>query len=73
MGSLGFGEILLIGIVALLAFGGERLPEAARRAGRAAKQLRDVVDSARREIVDAVEDRGSRPVDPPDPPSPPLA
>ncbi|MEN8040812.1 MAG: twin-arginine translocase TatA/TatE family subunit [Actinomycetota bacterium] len=52
MGSVGFGEIALIAIVALLVFGPERLPELSRKAGElmtkareATKTFTDALDS----------------------------
>jgi len=32
--EVGFGELLLVGVIALLVLGPERLPQAARTAGR---------------------------------------
>jgi Tat protein translocase TatB subunit len=40
MGSLGAPEILVILVVALLVLGPNRLPEAARQAGRALAEVR---------------------------------
>lgn len=52
MGSLGFGELLFIGVVVLIVFGPKRLPEIARRAGElmakaraATKELTDSLDA----------------------------
>ena len=52
LGSIGFGELLLIGLVALIVFGPRRLPEIARRAGdlmakarTATKELTDSIDA----------------------------
>lgn len=52
MGSLGFGELLFIGVVALIVFGPKRLPEIARRAGElmarartATKELTESIDA----------------------------
>lgn len=40
MGNLGFAELLLVAVVALLVFGPERLPGLARDAGRALARFR---------------------------------
>jgi sec-independent protein translocase protein TatB len=40
MGNLGFQEILLIAVLALIVFGPERLPELARNAGKALARFR---------------------------------
>jgi sec-independent protein translocase protein TatB len=39
-GDLGFGELLVVAVVALFVFGPERLPSAAADAGRALRSLR---------------------------------
>lgn len=51
LGSVGFGELLLIGIVALIVFGPQRLPEIARKAGQLMAQAR----RATREFTDALD------------------
>jgi len=48
--GFGFGEILLILVVALLVLGPKKLPEAARSIGRASAQLRRTVDEFHREV-----------------------
>lgn len=40
MGNLGFAELLVIAVVALLVFGPDRLPEMARQAGKALARFR---------------------------------
>lgn len=62
------GELLLILMLALIVLGPERLPDAARKIGRAVGQLRDLSGSFQREIRDAFEETtgpivkpGSRP------------
>ena len=40
MGNLGFPEMLVIAVIALLVFGPERLPELARNAGKAIAKFR---------------------------------
>lgn len=54
MFDVGFGELLLVGVVALLVLGPERLPGAARTAGKMLAKLRqgwtDVRDEVEREM-----------------------
>jgi sec-independent protein translocase protein TatB len=45
MGSVGFGEIALIAIVALLVFGPDRLPELSRKAGELLTKAREMTRS----------------------------
>jgi Tat protein translocase TatB subunit len=51
MGSVGFGEIALIAIVALLVFGPDRLPELSRKAGELMTKARE----ATRSFTDALD------------------
>lgn len=50
MGNLGYGEILVILVVALIIFGPNKIPEFARQCGRAVnmfkKGMRDGLDEA---------------------------
>jgi sec-independent protein translocase protein TatB len=51
MFGLGFSEILLILVVALLVFGPKRLPEIAQSLGRALGEFRRTLDDVKREMV----------------------
>ncbi len=51
LGSVGFGELLLIAIIALVVFGPHRLPEIARRVGKLMAQAR----KATQELTDALD------------------
>ena len=42
MGSLGFGEILVIVFVALIVFGPQRLPEITKKAGQMVAKAREM-------------------------------
>jgi sec-independent protein translocase protein TatA len=44
MGNLGWGEILAIGVIALLLFGPSRLPEMGKAAGDAINQFKKAVN-----------------------------
>ncbi len=50
MFDIGIWELTIIGVVALLVIGPERLPEASRSAGRWAGKIRRTVSSLRAEI-----------------------
>jgi sec-independent protein translocase protein TatB len=55
MFDIGFGEMLLIGIVGLVVVGPERLPRYAAQAARFIRQFRQQIADARTTIVDAAE------------------
>jgi sec-independent protein translocase protein TatB len=52
MFDIGLGEILVLGVLALLIFGPEQLPKVAAQAGRMVRQLRETAGSARRELTE---------------------
>jgi len=66
--NLGTGELLVIAVIALVVLGPERLPGAARQAGRALAELRKISNGFQREMQDAM-----REVTPTLPPLPPEA
>lgn len=55
MFDFGLGELILVGIVALIVLGPERLPEAARTAGRLIGRLQRFVGSVKQEFDTQVE------------------
>jgi len=61
LGNLSGGEILLLLIIALLAFGAERLPEAGRTVGKGLREFRRALNQAR----DEIERPGEAPAAPP--------
>lgn len=52
MMDVGWGEILLLAVVALLIFGPNKLPKAAADAGRMVRKMREMAQSAQKEISD---------------------
>ena len=50
MMGIGFAEMMVIGVIALLVFGPDRLPDFARQAGRMIRQVRGLAHSARDDI-----------------------
>lgn len=50
MPSLGFGEILVIALIALIVFGPKRLPEIGRTVGKSLREFRRATSDLRSEI-----------------------
>jgi sec-independent protein translocase protein TatA len=58
MPSLGFGEILIILVLALIIFGPRRLPEMGRTIGKSLRELRRTTSDLKREIEGDLEPPG---------------
>lgn len=58
MGSLGFSEMLVVVVIALLVFGPERLPELARNAGKAIARFRSEASRSVEELKRAADLQG---------------
>ncbi len=56
MFDIGFSELVLIGLVALIVLGPQRLPEVARGAGRWAARVRRFIDSVKHDMDSAIKD-----------------
>src|SRR5690606_42038091 len=52
--NIGTSEMMLIVFVALLLFGGKKLPELARGLGRGIREFKDASDSIKRDISDQI-------------------
>ena len=50
IGGIGTSEILRIALVLLLLFGGKKLPELMRGAGRGIREFKDAVNTASKDI-----------------------
>lgn len=68
--NLGFGEILVLLVLALLVFGPQRLPEIARSVGKAVRAFQTETQKAMGELRSSTETAGV--FDRPDAPSPPA-
>lgn len=53
-GNIGFPELLIILIIALLIFGPKKLPEVGRNIGRAIKEFRRASDELREKIEEEI-------------------
>jgi len=69
--DLSFGELLVVGIVALLLFGG-RLPEVARKAGRAFAEFRRGMREEARKLERELDEPSRPPIPPAALPIPPA-
>jgi sec-independent protein translocase protein TatA len=56
MPSLGFAEIIIILLVALIVFGPKKLPEVGRSLGKSVREFRRATSSLRSEIEDGFDD-----------------
>ena len=66
-------ELLVIGVIALIVFGPEKLPDMARNAGKVLHELRRAASDVRSEIssgLDEVEAGADEPMDEPETPEP---
>ena len=50
MGNLGFQELLVIGLVVLVLFGGKKIPEFMRGLGKGIREFNDAKDNVKREL-----------------------
>ena len=54
MGNLGFQEILIIGIVVLVLFGGKKIPEFMRGLGKGVREFNDAKDKMHSEFKESL-------------------
>jgi sec-independent protein translocase protein TatB len=53
--DIGFGELLVLGVLALFVFGPERLPRVAAEAARALRDVRTMAQNARQQLTDTID------------------
>ncbi|MEA5460530.1 twin-arginine translocase TatA/TatE family subunit [Arcicella sp. LKC2W] len=56
LGNLGTGELVLIGMVVLLMFGGKKLPELMKGLGKGMKEFKDAQKDVQEQISKSLED-----------------
>lgn len=59
MFDVGFGELTLVAVVALLVFGPEKMPELARQVGKFVGGARKVLDDVKSEVMQAADTTAS--------------
>ncbi|MFM9020750.1 MAG: twin-arginine translocase TatA/TatE family subunit [Sediminibacterium sp.] len=57
MGSFGFQEFLVIGIVVLILFGGRKIPEFMRGLGKGIREFNDAKNNVKREIEEGIKEK----------------
>ena len=60
MMDVGWGELLLLAVVALLIFGPDKLPKAAADAGRMVRKLRELASTAQKDLSPDLDIEGER-------------
>ena len=61
MGSLGFQELLIIGIVVLVLFGGKKIPEFMRGLGKGIREFNDAKNNVKKELEEGIKEKDSTP------------
>ncbi len=61
MGNLGFQEILLIGVVILVLFGGKKIPEFMRGLGKGMREFTDAKDKIKNELNESINEKDKAP------------
>jgi len=61
MGNLGFQEILLIGVVILVLFGGKKIPEFMRGLGKGMREFTDAKDKIKNELNESINEKDKTP------------
>ncbi len=61
MGNLGFQELLIIGVVILVMFGGRKIPEFMRGVGKGIREFNDAKNNVKKEIEDGIKEKDEKP------------
>jgi sec-independent protein translocase protein TatA len=62
MGNLGFQELLIIGVVVLVMFGGRKIPESMKGLGKGIREFNDAKNNVKKEIEDGINEKDEKPV-----------
>jgi sec-independent protein translocase protein TatA len=62
MGNLGFQELLIIGVVVLVMFGGRKIPEFMKGLGKGIREFNDAKNNVKKEIEDGINEKDEKPV-----------
>jgi sec-independent protein translocase protein TatA len=59
IGGLGVQELLIVFVIALVLFGGKKLPEVGQNLGKALRSFRQAEEETRRELEEAVKEQST--------------
>ncbi|MBR2648361.1 MAG: Sec-independent protein translocase subunit TatA/TatB [Sediminibacterium sp.] len=59
MGNLGFQELLIIGLVVLVLFGGRKIPEFMRGLGKGIREFNDAKNNVKKELEEGMKEKDS--------------
>ena len=60
MGNLGFQELLIIGIVILVMFGGRKIPEFMRGLVKGIREFNDAKNNVKKEIEEGIKEKDEK-------------
>jgi sec-independent protein translocase protein TatA len=60
MGNLGFQELLIIGVVILVMFGGRKIPEFMKGLGKGIREFNDAKNNVKKEIEDGIKEKDDK-------------
>ena len=60
MGNLGFQELLIIGVVILVMFGGRKIPEFMRGLGKGIREFNDAKNNVKKEIKEGIKEKDDK-------------
>jgi sec-independent protein translocase protein TatA len=60
MGNLGFQELLIIGVVVLVMFGGRKIPEFMNGLGKGIREFNDAKNNVKKELEDGIAEKDAK-------------
>ena len=61
MGNLGFQELLIIGLVVLVLFGGRKIPEFMKGLGKGIREFNDAKNNVKKELEEGMKEKDNTP------------
>lgn len=60
MGNLGFQELLIIGVVVLVMFGGRKIPEFMKGLGKGIREFNDAKNNVKKELEEGINEKDEK-------------